>query len=138
MKILRVFALGFVAYVIAAFLLKLSKGRTATEAATQSIVEPIGFIGSLITVAANPSKWDDALDITKKATKTVVENPSYDNASDVANDWVTQFFGLASERPSPESVADSNARTLAETQIPGTLDANPSGSRGLVYTGSLY
>ncbi len=138
MKLLKIFALGFVAYVIGAFVIKLNRGRTVTEAATQSIAEPVGLLGSALTLAVTPSKWGDVTQLTTEAGKAVAAEPTYDRARAVSADYVTQFFGLASEVPAPESVSDANARTLSETQVPGTLEANPSTSRGTVYSGTLY
>lgn len=138
MKLLKILSLGFIAYVVGAFLMKMNRGRTVTQAATESIVEPVGFAGSVITLAASPSKWQQSIELTTTAAKEVITDPSYAKSRDVVADWATGIFGLASEVPSAESVADTNARTLSETQVPGTLEANPSSTRGMVYSGPLY
>lgn len=138
MKLLKILSLGFIAYVIGAFLIKMNRGRTATQAATESILEPVGFAGSLVTLAVTPSKWKDSVDLTTTAAKELVTDASYNKSREVVSDWAAGMFGLSSELPTPESLADTNARTLSETQVPGTLEANPSSTRGMVYQGPLY
>ena len=134
MKFLKVIALGFVAYVVAAFILKLFKGgRTVTEAATQSIAEPVGFVGSALTIAFQPAKWNEAANISTTAAKAVATEPSYGNAQAAAGAWAEAFFGLASQTKPVESKLDENAKTLSEEQLPGTLAASPASYKGEVY-----